>query len=103
MFESIKDVFISMGYRQIVDSENQIGYAKPVGYSLFVYKEDDKVLYQYFLGANKKIELMSSWSIDTKNSPEDILSIIKDAENYTHYPHTQIGSNFEFMRLEDLL
>ena len=67
---------------------------KPIGYSLFVVKEDKRI-YQYFRGANQEILIMQSWDIG-----DNMLLDLKEAENY-HHQVAALGSEFEFLTLTD--
>jgi len=91
MAPKVIEALLSMGYRKIVREDGVVAYSKPIGYSLFIYKDDGR-LYQYFKGANEQILCMSSWDIPE----DDPLCYIKESENY-HHQVAALDSSFEFL------
>lgn len=90
----IRSALSSMGYREV---RNGV-WAKPMGYQLFLFREDNQTWYNYFKDIKGKISLWQS----KKGLGDSPLRNIKEFECWTkHDLHCNGDSNFQLSSLEE--
>lgn len=98
MREDHNKILISMGYRK-----NGNIYAKPVGYSSYVFNPDRlEIALLYYDYTHHNITI---WSNATFNATQEdnLLSFLKSFENRTSRTFNTFSGNFEFINLNEYI